>query len=121
MKQQNISILHNPRCGKSRGVLQALIEQGYHLTVIEYLKNPLSEKVIADICHLLKLPPSAIIRKKETVYSSEYKDKKMTESDYLKALASHAILIERPIVFTDKKAWLVRTEEALDNLLTELS
>ena len=45
------TIYHNPRCSTSRNVLAILHERGIEPTIIEYLKNPLSD---GDITALVK-------------------------------------------------------------------
>ncbi|MBB19360.1 MAG: arsenate reductase (glutaredoxin), partial [Rickettsiales bacterium] len=44
-----LTILHNPRCSKSRQTLQLLIDNGQQPKVIEYLKNPPSVEELQAI------------------------------------------------------------------------
>ena len=43
------TIVHNPRCSKSRQTLALLEEQGVAPTVVEYLKHPLSTNELKEI------------------------------------------------------------------------
>jgi arsenate reductase len=49
----NITIYHNPRCSKSRAVLELLREQGHEPHIVEYLKNPPSESELEALLKLL--------------------------------------------------------------------
>lgn len=40
----DITIIHNPRCSKSRQTLALLEEQGVAPVIVEYLKHPLDAK-----------------------------------------------------------------------------
>ena len=44
-----ITIIHNPRCSKSRQTLSLLQEQGISPVIVEYLKRPLSVQELKDI------------------------------------------------------------------------
>lgn len=59
----------------------------------------------------LGLKPIAIVRQKEELWQTKYKDKKMTPAQILKVLAKNPILIERPIVINGEKAIIARPLE----------
>lgn len=113
----SIRILHNPRCGKSRGACQILAEQGVQAEIVEYLKTPLTRAELAELVQKLGLPAEKLVRKGEAVFKENYAAKVMSEADYLAALAAHPILMERPVVIKGAKAVIARPPE---NLLTLL-
>ncbi|MBE2247352.1 MAG: arsenate reductase (glutaredoxin) [Candidatus Competibacteraceae bacterium] len=120
--KQPLRILHNPRCGKSRKALEALQQHGHNPLIVEYLKQPLSHHQIKEICRLLNIRPALIIRKKEPAYALLFnKSSSYSEAQYIDAMSNNPILIERPIVISQNKAWLIRTDDALQALLSELS
>ena len=110
------TIYHNPRCGTSRNVLQALQERGLQPEVIEYLKTPPSRAQLAALIAAAGLTPRTAIRSKETLYQ-ELGLETADDESLLDAMAEHPILIIRPIVVTEKGVRLCRPAAVLDEIL----
>lgn len=108
-------ILHNPKCSKSREALKLLQDQGVQPEIIEYLKNPLTEKDIQNLIDKLSSEFSLIVRTKETLYKELGFDLKSKE-EVIKNLAKHPVLIERPIVIKDNHAVIGRPTENIKQL-----
>ncbi|KAF1038982.1 MAG: Arsenate reductase [Herbaspirillum frisingense] len=109
-----ITIYHNPKCGTSRNVLQALRDGGAEPTVIEYLKTPPDratlEKLIADMGVAVR----DVVRAKESLYTElGLDDPTVTDAQLIAAMLEHPILINRPIVVAPKGTMLVRPSERL--------
>ena len=111
-----ITIYHNPRCQKSRTALQHIQAVGTDIKIVEYLKSPPSVKELKEVLQLLQLKPLDIVRKKEPLFISEYKDGTYTDAQWLKILVENPILIERPIVIKDGKAIIARDEISLGKI-----
>ena len=60
-----IKIYHNPQCQKSRAGLEYLKAKGAGFEVVEYIKNPLTEKELEKL--LIKLNATDASRLGETV------------------------------------------------------
>ena len=103
-----MKIYHNARCRKSRETLAIINKHNIPVTIIEYLKNPVTKTEIKRIIKLLNISAFDLIRKEEKIFKDMYKDKKMTEDEYLDLLCKYPILIQRPIVIKDSKAVLGR-------------
>lgn len=108
-----LQILHNPRCGKSRACLAFTTESKVPFEVIHYLENPLSVDDLKVLLKKLKIKPIELVRQKESVWIENFKDKKLTELQIIKAIAKHPILMERPIVINGEKAIIGREIELL--------
>lgn len=107
-----VKIYHNPRCGKSRQTLQLLKEQGIEPEIIEYLKTPPSTQELDDILQKLGMEPRKLMRKKEAEYKANgLDDASLDRQALIQAMASHPILIERPIVIANGKAAIGRPPE----------
>ncbi|MEE2952985.1 MAG: arsenate reductase (glutaredoxin) [Pseudomonadota bacterium] len=114
------TIYHNPNCGTSRNVLAMLRQAGEDPEVIEYLKNPPSRDVLQQLLDMMGLTPREILREKGTPYHElGLGDPKLSDDELLSAMMEHPILINRPIVVTDKGAALCRPSEAVMALLPE--
>ncbi len=113
-----VTIYHNPRCGTSRNVLALLRERGIEPAIVLYLETPPDRAVLQDLLARLKLAPRALMRRKEAVYSElGLDDPAKSDAALIDAMAAHPILIERPIVLTEKGAVLCRPAEKVFEVL----
>lgn len=111
-------IYHNPKCGTSRNVLNMIVASGETPEVIEYLKTPPSRETLIALLAQMGLAPRALLRRKGTPYDDlGLDDPSLTDDQILDAMIAHPILIERPIVVTDKGARLCRPSERVLELL----
>jgi arsenate reductase len=114
----NVTIYHNPLCGTSRGALAIIREKGIEPTIIEYLKTPLSPEELRALIHQLKVPVRDVVRWKQTNEVAAAGISEATDDDtLLAAMAAHPILMNRPIVVTDKGAKLCRPSDSVNELL----
>ena len=111
------TIWHNPNCGTSRKTLAILEETpGVEVTVVEYLKSPPSADKLAQLYRDAGLTPQQGLRTRGT----DAEDRGLpTASDaaVLAAMASEPILIERPLVETDKGVRLCRPQDKVHEIL----
>ncbi len=109
-------IWHNPRCSKSCETLAILKDAGFEPVVLNYLDHAPTEAELHMALTLLKIPASALIRKGENLYKTLGLANAGDEA-LIKAMASHPILIERPIVFANGQAALGRPPETVKGIL----
>ncbi len=112
-----ITIYHNPRCSKSRQTLKLVEESGEEVKTITYLTEPPTADELRDIVDKLGLPVTYIIRKNETIYKDQFKNKEVTDDEWFEILSENPILIERPIVVRGDDAILGRPPENVEKLL----
>lgn len=112
-----IKIYHNSRCGKSRECLTFLEDSGKEFEVIKYLENVPTLEELKSIIEKLKIKPIELVRQKEKIWLENFKDKKLSDDEIIRAMLSNPILIERPIVINGNKAVIARP---LENALTIL-
>ena len=98
------TVYHNPRCKKSRAGLQYVQERTNDYKVIEYLKNPLTEKELEVLLMKLNRKPHEMIRTQEAAYKSDYKKKEFNDHEWIKIMVENPKLIKRPIVVKGNKA-----------------
>ncbi|SEM14299.1 arsenate reductase [Aquimarina amphilecti] len=111
------TIYHNPRCSKSRQCLTILEERKEDLEIIKYLETPLSEEKLTEIINLLAIKPIDLVRKNETIWKQEFKNKDITDSALIKIMCEYPKLIERPIVIKNNKAIIGRPPEKVIDIL----
>ncbi|WP_112300825.1 ArsC/Spx/MgsR family protein, partial [Rhodococcus wratislaviensis] len=85
-------------------------------TVVKYLETPPSRDGLRKLLDDAGLKPSEAIRKKETVFK-ELGLAEASEDELLEAMVDNPILIERPIVVTDKGTVLARPAEKVREVL----
>ncbi|MDO5667677.1 MAG: arsenate reductase (glutaredoxin) [Alcaligenaceae bacterium] len=114
----NTLIYHNPNCGTSRNTLAMMIASGETPKVIEYLQNPPCRERLVEILALMDITPRELLRQKGTPYDElNLADPSLTDEQLIDAMMRHPILINRPIVVTDKGARLCRPSELVLDLL----
>lgn len=118
MSQSRITIYHNPRCSKSRQTLQLIRDSGVEPEVVEYLKNPPSASELSGILDRLKLEPTDVMRRKESVFRElGLADRELSREEAIALMVDNPVLIERPIVVKGRKAVIGRPPENVNELL----
>ena len=113
-----VTILHNPRCSKSRQTLALLEENGVTPTVVEYLKTPPSKTQLTEILTALNMAPRDLMRKKEAEYKdNNLDDSSLTDDQLIDAMIAHPKLIERPVVVKDGAVRIGRPPESVLEIL----
>lgn len=112
-----LTIIHNPRCSKSRQTLELLQGKGVEPSIIEYLKTPLTSDELSSIAGKLTTPLSSMVRTKEDEYKSSPFDINHL-STVIEALTETPKLLERPIVYNESKAIIGRPPENVLELLS---
>ena len=110
-------VYHNPRCTKSRQGLAYLKEKGIDPTIKDYLKEKITEKELEKVIQQLGIKPEELIRKNESDFKEHFKNKELSDADWIKAMVKYPKLIQRPIIIHDNKAVIARPIENIDNLL----
>lgn len=109
-------VYHNSKCSKSRNAIDFLREKGVAFSVVEYIKTPLNKKELINIVAKLGLEPLELIRKGEPEFKANFKNKSLTNDEWLDAMVKFPKLIERPIVLSDAKAIIARPTERINEL-----
>lgn len=111
-------IYHNPQCGTSRNALAMIKASGETPKVIEYLETPPGRERLVDLLAMMEIAPRDLLRRKGTPYDElKLDDPALTDEQLIDAMVAHPILINRPIVVTDKGARLCRPSELVLDLL----
>ncbi|MEE4201490.1 arsenate reductase (glutaredoxin) [Erythrobacter sp.] len=111
------TIWHNPKCGTSRKTL-AILENlsRVELTVIEYLKHPPTKAKLAQLYADAGITPAQGLRLRGTD-AQERGLPEASDDAVLEAMVAEPILIERPLVETEKGARLCRPQDEVLALL----
>jgi len=111
------TIWHNPKCGTSRKTL-AILEnlQDVDLTIVEYLTDPPTRDKLAQLYIDAGISPGEGLRLRGT----DAAERGLPEADsdtILDAMVADPILIERPLVETEKGVRLCRPQDRVLEIL----
>lgn len=112
-----LQIFHNPRCRKSRETLQIIQDSGTQVQIVEYLKDVPTKTELEDVVQKLGIKPMDLIRRGESIFKEQFKDKSFSDSQWIEVMVANPKLIERPIVIKGDKAVIGRPPENVMSLL----
>lgn len=112
------TIYHNPMCGTSRKTLEILRDGGFDVWIHEYLKNPPSRDDLKGLYARAGITPREGLRAKEPLAQELGLNRAdVTDDEVLDAMVAHPILINRPIVETEKGVRLCRPQDRVREIL----
>ncbi|MEM9501410.1 MAG: arsenate reductase (glutaredoxin) [Pseudomonadota bacterium] len=111
------TIWHNPKCGTSRKTL-AILENlsRVEVTVVEYLKEPPTKEKLAQLYADAGITPQEGLR----IRGTDAKERGLPDANadaVLEAMAAEPILINRPLVETDRGVRLCRPQDVVLEIL----
>jgi arsenate reductase len=105
-------------CGTSRKTLDILRENGDEPTVVEYLKSPPQREELSRLYKRAGISPREGLRAKEPLAAELGLTRPdVTDDEILDAMVEHPILINRPLVETDKGVRLCRPQDIVREIL----
>lgn len=115
-----LTIYHNPKCGTSRNTLEMIRKSGVEPTVIEYLKTPPTREELVALIGRMDISVRDVLRQKGTPYDElGLGEDTWSDDQLIDFMMEHPILINRPIVVSDKGVRLCRPSEKVMDLLPE--
>ena len=112
------TIFHNPLCGTSRKTLEILRDSGRDVWIREYLKDPPTRDELRALYDKAGIAPREGLRAKEPIAAElGLLEPGVDEDTILDAMIEHPILIERPLVETEKGARLCRPQDKVREIL----
>jgi len=113
-----VEVWFNPSCSKCRIARDELDAAGVEYTLRRYLDDPPTEAELRETLAALRLEPWDITRMSEPLARELGLHDLPRDSDaWIRILAEHPMLIQRPIVLTDDgRAWVARDGETLSEV-----
>ena len=112
------TIYHNPKCGTSRKTLEILEAEGAEVTVRDYLSDPPSKDELRGLYERAGISPREGLRAKEPLAADlDLVEGVVSDDAILDAMAANPILINRPLVETEKGVRLCRPQDVVREIL----
>ncbi len=94
---------------------------GVDYKIVEYLKNPPSEKELKTICKGLDMNPVDLVRTKDKRFKELglSKNDKRSQEEWVTLMVSNPSIIERPIVAYEGKYAMGRPPESIKDFLQD--
>lgn len=115
-----VTIYHNPRCGTSRSTLELIRNAGIEPRVVEYLQTPLNQEALRTLVDAMGTPARALLRGKEALCAElGLDDPALDDEALIQAMATHPVLMNRPVVVTPLGTRLCRPSEQVLEILPQ--
>ena len=111
-----ITLLHNPRCSKSRQALALLDERGAAVQVRRYLDEPLDGAELRALMARLNAEPRDLVRTTEAEWKALGADRDDPEQ-VIDAIVAHPKILQRPIADDGSRVIIGRPPEDILALL----
>ena len=112
------TIYHNPKCGTSRKTLEILEAEGADVRVVDYLRTPPSQEELRRLYERAGISPREGLRAKESLAEDlDLLSGNVSDDAILEAMVENPILINRPLVETDKGVRLCRPQDRVREIL----
>ena len=105
-------LFHNPRCSKSRQVLNLLEQEKENFEVFMSLDEKLEKDFLTEIIQKLDMRPRDLLRTGESAYKeNNLRDPNISDEEIINLMIEYPKLIERPIYVKGSKAIVGRPPE----------
>ena len=89
----------------------------YEFEIIYYMDNHLDSEAIRRILMKLNMKPLQIVRTKEELYRHELKGRSFTDEEWIRIIAEHPRLLQRPVVEGKYKAVIALPPEKIEEII----
>ena len=115
-----MEVWFNPSCSKCRIAREQLDEAGVEYTLRRYLDDPPTEAELRAALAALGVEPWDITRMSEPLAKElGLRDMARDADAWIRVLAEHPKLIQRPLVLTDDgRAWVARDDDTLTEVVS---
>lgn len=113
-----VTIYHNPACRTSRNTLGLIRNAGIEPAIIAYLDTPPDRATLLSLIAAMGMPVRDVVRAKEPIHA-ELGLADADDDTLIDAMLAHPVLINRPIVVTEKGTTLCRPSERVLDILTQ--
>jgi arsenate reductase len=120
--KKGMTFYHDPANDESCNALGRLRASGHEPRVVEYLTAPPSREELKSLSLLLRANDQSLVRKYDALFLELCLDDRfISETEFWGAIFEHPSLINGPVVATETKASLCRSDKDVKNFLAAIS
>ncbi|NOL49596.1 arsenate reductase (glutaredoxin) [Pelistega europaea] len=113
-----VTIYHNPQCGTSRNTLALIRHAGIEPEVVLYLETPPDAITLNTLLQQMNVTARDVLRTNVEPYQTlNLANRHLSDKELIQLMVAHPLLINRPIVVTNKGTKLCRPSETVLELL----
>jgi arsenate reductase (glutaredoxin) len=112
-----MQMLHHPYCTKSCAALDFVKANQLNPEVIDLTVQKPTREFLQELLKKLGVSAFEVVRTSEPVYVKKFEGKNLTESEWIDALVTHPVLLQRPIFIEGDKAVIGRPVERVFDLV----
>ncbi|WP_292038678.1 MULTISPECIES: arsenate reductase (glutaredoxin) [unclassified Brevundimonas] len=112
----SVTLYHNPKCSTSRKAVDLLQDKGIDAEVVEYLKAGWDAETLNRLAKATGVGFIGLLRKREEEAKALI-ERGASDDEIRAAMIANPVLVERPIVETDKGARIGRPLESVLEIL----
>ncbi len=116
---QKLELWHNISCSKSNSAKDYLDDSIYKIKTRDYLSNPPSKLELKELLKKLNISIFELIRTSENIYQELKLDEIKDEDLLIEAVLKNPILIQRPILLGENKAFIVRPPFKIEDIINK--
>ena len=114
---QKLELWHNISCSKSNSAKDFLDQNGFEISVRDYLINPPSKNELKELLKKLNISIFDLVRTGENVYKDLKLENIKEEEKLIEIVVQNPILIQRPILVGKNKAFIVRPPARIEDII----
>ena len=114
---QKLELWHNISCSKSNSAKDFLDKNSYEISVRNYLENPPSKDELKELLKKLNISIFDLVRTGEEIYKDLKLENIKEEDKLIDAVLLNPILIQRPILVGENKAFIVRPPARIEDII----
>ena len=114
---QKLELWHNISCSKSNSAKDFLDQNGFEISIRDYLANPPSKVEIEDLLTKLNISIFDLVRTGEEIYKELKLESIKNEEKLIDAVLLNPILIQRPILVGENNAFIVRPPARIEDII----
>ena len=106
-----LKVLHKSSCITCKRTISEIKRMKKDIDTRDFFKEPLTESELKKIIKMSGKKPKELLRKRDKTYKElDFQNKKYTDSQIIQFMVKHPGLIQRPIIITNNKILIGKTE-----------
>ncbi|MCT7444317.1 ArsC/Spx/MgsR family protein [Aliarcobacter cryaerophilus] len=114
---QKLELWHNISCSKSNSAKDFLDQNGFEISIRDYLLNPPSKNELKELLKKINISIFDLVRTSEEIYKDLKLENIKEEDKLIDAVLLNPILIQRPILVGENKAFIVRPPARIEDII----